>query len=450
MKKLFVFLLVVAIVGGLGYGVWNGMAGTELQQKFAGLVDSARGVAPPTPESAPGGDLAQKAGTTPGGGTGPTDLAGTVKPPKGTEGTKTPTTSGPTSATPAILAAAETVLSAAEKLYQAAEFKTAAEKLQPLVASAPDKKIGERAARLAGRARTCAEVLDDVADSERSSPENVVEVVLMSGNPMRGTLVSDTPGAVTIKRAGGIEFKISKSRVKEVVKLDQTAVRAALEAELAAQLKKRSAPTATDYYELALYCYKNRLDARVSELLEKALEKDPNLGKTLHHDKAKNMYEAYVWFTGRGNAKDANRLQEILAAKYSDTPYAGMVKETIEEVASATGSSGSVMPETGNGEQSGDGEPGPGPSLGSGSEQAREMVARANKLYSEGMEHFDRSEPGAPNRKAENQKAFQCFNEALNLYEEAYGLTKDGGLAGRLDQVRAIKVLTFRRQKALN
>ncbi len=455
MKKMFFLLLFLAVVGGLGYGVYTGMAGSELQDKMRSAVDTVKdkiddaqgGVTGTDPAKTPAAGVEGKSGTG-------IATVGTTKTQPGT----TPE-SGDSKApgqTPQSMTdkAAQTVLAAAEKLYKEAQFAGAVEKLQSVLNSSVEKPLEERAARLSGRARTFADVLDDIPDNQRANPDNMVDVVLMSGNTMRGMLVADTPGEVRIRRPGGLEMGIRKSQVKEVLKLDLARVHEQLEGELAAQLKKRSAPTATDYYELAVFCYKNRLDHRVAEMLEKALEKDPNLNKSLHHQKAKNMYEAYVWFMGRGNQKDAKRLQDQLTAKYADTPYAKMLQETIEELAAATKGStagGGGEGPLAAGDNGGSGsEAGPTPSSGA-TEQVKELVAKANKLYDEGMDHFNRAEPGSPNRKEENQKAFQCFNQSLGLYEEAWALSGgDNALARRIDQVRSVKVLTFRRQKALN
>lgn len=442
MKRLFVFLLFLAVVGGAGWGVYTGMAGKEAQDKLKGAIDDMQGkgggeteVTPPANTVTPPANL-------------PTPANDVAK--SGGEGAKKVENPPVKTAPPTLEGkAAETVLTAAEKLYHDALFQAAADKAQTLVSSS-DRAIADRAASLAGRARACAEVLDDISESERTSAANIVDVVLMSGNPMRGTLLSDTPGEVTIRRPGGIVFKLSKSRVKEVVKLDSKTISEGLEAELASRLKKLSAPAATDYYDLAVYCYKNRLDARVGELLEKALDKDHNLAQSLRQVKAKNVYEAYVWFTGRHNQKEAKRVQDLLLAKYKDTEYAKMLQDTITEVAS-TQKAGGADPET-KGDDAGGGDAGGGESHAptpGGSAATREAVEQANKLYDEGMAHFEKSEPGAPNRREENKEAYQCFNKALDLYEQALSQGASG-LERRLDEVRAIKVLTFRRQKALN
>lgn len=452
MKKLFGFLLVVAVVGGLAWGVHTGMAGPEWQNKLANVVDDVKSQIDNPPANQPPANLPVAANQPdPGKTTPPANTAGDPKTVAG---------AGEPKIAPASLAqkAAETALTTAEQMYAAARFEDAHKALQPVLNADVDKPIAARAATLAARARAAADVLDDISDAERASNTDMVDVILLSGNPMRGQLISETPAEVTIKKQGGIVFTMSKAKVKEVKRLDPKQLQESLETEVATRLKRISAPTATDFYDLAVYCYRNRLDGRVGELVDKALAKDPALVKTLHQTKGKNIYEAYVWFTGRGNNKDAQRMQELLLNRYGDTPYATMLKETIVELASAQTSGGATIggtgPDAGTDGASGTAETPQerDPGLASSSnEEARAKVAQANKLYDEGMAHFDKAEPGSPNRKEENRKAFECFNQALALYDEAYALSGgDNGIARRMDQTRAVKVLTFRRQKALN
>lgn len=124
-----------------------------------------------------------------------------------------------------------------------------------------------------------------------------------------------TSGAAGVLRAG----EISQPRPAE---LSQRLAerRADFERRLARLGDDERASDPLAWYEAARFAYRNRLDDRVTEMLDRALELDPFLAATIRADKAREVYFNMVQMLERGNRAGAAGWKVILDRHYSDTP----------------------------------------------------------------------------------------------------------------------------------
>ena len=111
--------------------------------------------------------------------------------------------------------------------------------------------------------------------------------------------------------------------ISQIRLVDQTQVAKNKQAEFD---KKRTAlessalaNSATAWYEAAKFAYRNRLDPLVTDLLDRALELDPNLVSTVREDKAGQLYANMVFHIKNNNKSQAAIFVGIIQRKYADT-----------------------------------------------------------------------------------------------------------------------------------
>ncbi|MBI3271416.1 MAG: hypothetical protein HYZ53_20670 [Planctomycetes bacterium] len=541
MSRMLVLVTVpLTVVAGLVWGWVDFASGLASARPRTGqqhpASDGGAGRATPDPTRGPGGKGTEHDSNRPAG-TGVVIVSGGADA-NGSPGGGKPASLGP-GAEAGPRAEAAVALREAEELFRLARFREAEARLSKADAGAAGIDLGRRVQALAARSRALAGLLQEVPPGAGSDLANAVVVVLQSGSRIEARLVKEGKDEVVVRRQNGAEAVLPRDKVREIQRISPEDLRARLEEEYAARVRKNEPATAFGHFEVAVFCYQNGLPAHVTEELELALARDPDLARTIAEEMAKRLYQACLWFDARGNVEEARKALRQLLSRYASTSYASVARKEVGELLrdgavaagpSGTGASGAGG--TGGGQEppdpaktgantgmgdgalaggggSGTGQPpGPGPGPGDGGSgaalaagtgreggdagggaagaggssggdagvggdlagpgsghdaaggggavevssakaDAAAAVARANKLYEEGMRHFESSGPGSANAKEENRLAYQCFSKAVDSYDEACTLDPgNNGIARRLDEARILKVKTFRRQKA--
>ncbi len=80
-----------------------------------------------------------------------------------------------------------------------------------------------------------------------------------------------------------------------------------------------AANSALAWYAAAKFAYRNRLDDHVTEMLDQAIDLDPDLVKSVREEKAGKLCSAMVLHLKSGSRKQAEIYMGIIRRKYSDT-----------------------------------------------------------------------------------------------------------------------------------
>ncbi|MBA3708190.1 MAG: hypothetical protein H0W83_05155 [Planctomycetes bacterium] len=118
--------------------------------------------------------------------------------------------------------------------------------------------------------------------------------------------------------------------IGDVELVDQKAVVAAntsdFQQKVAALRNSARANDALAWYDGAKFAYRNRLDDHVTEMLDRALDLDPELVKTVREDKAAKLYANLVFHLQNNNQKQADAYMSIIKRKFADTDQGKQAK----------------------------------------------------------------------------------------------------------------------------
>ncbi len=161
-------------------------------------------------------------------------------------------------------------------------------------------------------------------------------VVPVSGDNSKDPIIVDQDPVNYIKtmsRAGKVKALVKGKKdfiygelpdtLTEVTLVDQTKVKQEKQADftqkLAALRNSSAARDALAWYDAAKFAYRNRLDDQVTEMLDQALEFDPELVKSVREDKAARLYASMIFHLKNNNKKQADTYMGMIHRKYADT-----------------------------------------------------------------------------------------------------------------------------------
>ncbi len=199
-------------------------------------------------------------------------------------------------------------------------------------------------ARRAKNLRTFMNKLDSIeggmARNDATSPHSVIVYtqagttfqavpLTRSGNEIPAAsdavaYVESAKGSVKLRMNGRSTADYPSNKIMKVEAADLKSIRAKCMNQLDDNLQRiqRDKDLQNDALALfaaASFAYQNRLDERVTELLDKALALDPQLSITVREDKATNLYDKVVSNMKKGNKTSANGFMAKLRTQYSDT-----------------------------------------------------------------------------------------------------------------------------------
>lgn len=316
---------------------------------------------PPKPDSV--GEGPAKAGDIGGKGLSERELAaeraelGTIRtaaaPPAGA--VKAPVAAAPTQAATggADEARAVQLLAEAEAAYLAMDFdkaESAARKLAGLSAKPATKG---RAADIERNAPALRKLFKDLGDRDElsrnfeTSPGLVrlvkgtttteaVPITQMEApynpvteNPVAWVEAQRKAGKVMLLVKGAKQFTPSEMDIEgyQVQAVDQTTVRAEVQQGLSSRVTRVSSDRSASrdafaWYELGKYAYRNRLDDQVVRHLDKAIDLDPMLARSVREANAGILFGSLVAHMKNGNKQQAAAFLASIERRYKDTDQA--------------------------------------------------------------------------------------------------------------------------------
>ncbi|MCE9581584.1 MAG: alanine and proline-rich secreted protein Apa [Planctomycetes bacterium] len=467
---LFLFLCLLAVGGGLGWGVWEYQQQNHVDTKQ--IVDGLKG------PGSTGGVTSQK---PPDSGTKPPDdghSSTSVKPPD--SGTKPPVTpvkppdSTEIKSTDAALVA---IVEEGTRLYRAANYAAAKRKfLQALSGTLRPDDRG-RIEVLQKNSTLFQSLVEQVNPADILPVDNRATVYLENGGIIAGVLEKEGSDYVEIRKDNGILAHFSSIQVQRVEKLSKAEVLAALEKEYQSKVEGMGPkPMGLDYYELAVFCIKNELNERVTDLLESAVKLDRNVLQAATETKARMVYGLYTYFLKKGNADAAETKRRELIAKYPESRFAKMVggvvaradppknpvdppknpvdppknpvdppKNPVDPPKNPVDPPKNPVDPTDSGGDHGNPVDPNAPAPKFSNPKVQALVDKANKAYDEGMAHLEKSfDDKNSDRDGENMKALKAFKDACTSYEAAAEIDADNAwLNERLRQAGENRVMCF-------
>jgi hypothetical protein len=155
----------------------------------------------------------------------------------------------------------------------------------------------------------------------------------IDGNPADAVAAQRASGKVNLLIKGRKDFmpaSIPSDVVTKVTPVDLVAVMKTKRSELDSRVNKLNngseGANALAWYYAGRFAYRNRIDERVTELLDKAVILDPGLVKSVREDKAATLYANVICHMKNGNQKQADAFMAIIARKFADTDQGKQAK----------------------------------------------------------------------------------------------------------------------------
>lgn len=152
-------------------------------------------------------------------------------------------------------------------------------------------------------------------------------------NPVAWVEAQRKAGKVLLLVKGTKQFTPSEMDVEgyEVQAVDQAAVRATVQQGLSSRVTRvladRSASRdAFTWYELGKYAYRNRLDDQVVKHLDKAIDIDPLLARSVREANAGILFGSLVAHMKNGNKQQAAAFLASIERRYKDTDQAAQAR----------------------------------------------------------------------------------------------------------------------------
>lgn len=310
------------------------------------------------------------------------------------------------------------IIKEAEVSYAQLDFDGALKKIERFSGKEIPTPYVTQADKLKQKCLTFKELVAEISPKEMTSFEQRVEITLITGIMLEGQLIEETDNSLRIK-TGYTERELALGT--EVASYRKVTLQE-YQAKLRREYEKRRQglkgnALAQDYYQLALYCYKNRINDGALEMLETAWDKNPALVQIIREDKAKRLYISYQLLVENNLLKSAERVKTKLKEKYPDSKYLGLMQ--MSPVQSSPGKPSSQPPPS---EPSDRPAPVELPVISKTAEPDKskwsKQIEEAEHHYEEGRVHLEKTFERGPDFKRETERASECFRKALKIYQE--------------------------------
>ena len=435
--KWFLVLALVAVLAGLGWGLWS--EGQNSGQDPKTLLSQSINTAAHQVETAANNAKLPIPGAPPG----PSNPSITPPPPK------EPQPPTPASADPG----AAKKLASAESAWKARDYAGVLTALGGPTPANLATADGARWRDLRARAEQYSKVIQRVPADRKVSLSKRCVVFLNTGGKMAGTRVEDKPDHILLRRSDGIEMKITRSQIRTIEEIPVSAARKDVQEELDRRSKKAEPAKAAPQLALAQYCIENELPDLAHPYLEAAYAVEPNLLRVLDDEEARQVFQLYLWYDTRGMRAEAKKKREELLTRFPRSSFVKTLQEGEAQVAAAN-------------PRPPDGSP-PGPAghedAGSSAPPAPEDVElrhyndpALDKLVEDGVAALKEgyaalalSDPNKPDAAFQNRKAMEAFGRAATAFAAASDMRpNDAYLTKRQTESAAFRVKTFMRARA--
>lgn len=323
----------------------------------------------------------------------------------------------------------------AEEALKALDFKTAAElfgKEAQLLAQDPDGSA--RAKALMAKAETFASLFSNL----KRNPETEGDLVILrrDAGDMEVALIDETDDTYVVARKGGIRGEVPKSEVREVVRIPKERRLAQARKDFEKAESKLSERTGVALYLLAEKAYKDGLDDKAFEYLEKAYAADgERLAANLRRYEAGQYLSRAIWCENTGRVMAAENWCKRLEKDFPDqTELIAEARELLEKMKSQQTSRMANYKPTVKIRVREEASPPAARELAKETEEKaelevtkisskspknRELIEQINKSFQEGMEHYLAGRPGMPDSNKHLTEAANLFDKVIKLCDQA-------------------------------
>ena len=356
------------------------------------------------------------------------------------------------------LSVTEKIIREADRYYRKLDWDKALEKLEPLLSAEVDPVIQKQGQELKTKCRTFRKLLADIPRQEMALLVDLVRIDLISGRFLEGQLLEKTGRGLRV-RLKGFTGEVPFDQIDSYEAIDPERRKLQLKKEYNQRLELLAKDsTAHQYYQLAVFCYKNELREEVVSMLEKAWKKSDNIIAIVQEEEVVDLYESYLFYREYRLQTKMDETRQRLEAGFPKSEYLAKIKElpdlasvpiALEPVAvnvpaDNTGSTNNSDPSDSRAA---------GPSGGLKrivrDDEAQKFIDEADKIYAQGHKHFVKTKKYGPDFESENEKAYLFFRKAVRLYQKAEKLRPDDlWLRQRFNEVIQM-ARSARRQKKL-
>ena len=293
---------------------------------------------------------------------------------------------------------------------------------------------------------------DLIAETSSGSLQEMNKIAILTlagGRQIKGTLVSETPGQITIRNLGGtITTTVRRDEERARDFFTEYETRKLLEDELENRLGRIRDSDPVKLFDAADFCIRSGLAERVVPTLDLAIDADTNLLQAVREERAYRMYQTFLFFLNTNSRDEAKATLDLLQRKYPKSKYVQLVGKEEEEymaylaeveqkaaeraTARAAAAPAGAKPkasgpvetaarrpgedlfievtETGPDEPA---EPTTGPAA-----EAKKIIDEGNAQYDLAITHLRESDPNRNPERAdeENLEALKYFKKAFDLY----------------------------------
>jgi hypothetical protein len=155
----------------------------------------------------------------------------------------------------------------------------------------------------------------------------------IEGDPVAAVQAQRASGKINLLIKGRKDYmpaSMPADLITKVVPVDIAKVMAAKRTELTDRINRLNngleGANALAWYYAGRFAYRNRIDERVTEMMDKAVILDPNLVSSVREDKAATLYANVICHIKNGNQKQADAFMAIINRKYADTDQGKQAK----------------------------------------------------------------------------------------------------------------------------
>jgi len=262
----------------------------------------------------------------------------------------------------------------AEEDYKRLRFLDASANLTLVLKAHLSPELTERAVELNKKCLTFNEVIQSIPKDEMKDLNGMVSIQYTSGQTIVARLLEEKRDHIKVKRQI-LEKTISIKEIHRYTKLSPEDYQNILMENYQKRVNRLHNPTAEDYYQLALECYKDHLYPQALAMLE------------------------LVW------AKDKDLLEPTTAANNNQ-----------DNGLNPNNNSPLLLPIP--------------------TAEVGQKRAEADKYYNEGKEHLEKTFDKGPDFDKENEEALKCYRKAMELYRGIQAARPDDdSLDARIEEI---------------
>jgi len=330
---------------------------------------------------------------------------------------------------------AQQIIAEAEDDYKQFNFNSSTDKLKKVIKANPSPVLAKQAVDLSHKCDVFNKLIKNMHRDDMSDLNGLVEIQFNAGQPIIAKLIEERETSITVKQ-DETEKEIPLKEINRYTRLTQEEYRGKVRAEYQKRLSRLSNPTAKDYYQIALYCYKEQLNEEALSMLELAWGKDeqflaslssnlseqPLVAGNQNAETKKQLAQADEYYKkGKehmdkvlNKGPDFDKENELANESFNSAleiyqklqPVVGGLEERIKNIEDYLDLISSNYPEP--------------PAVPERNPATDKQLAQANEYYKKGKEHMEKTLNKGPDFDKKNDLERESFKSALEIYRSVF------------------------------